>query len=173
MDDGIKGRKIGSTYMTWVGGIGLASLIVCLGLLGTASLGLWPQSGGGGLSFGGIAPERSFSSEPEKRKGNGNPTAPGSSLPPATSVASTFNAGAASGTGANGGGRDTSKEPNQPKRHKSLPAPAIPAGTPPGHGGTPPGHGGTPPGHASGHGPPPPGASAKTVTIGPPGQLKK
>jgi hypothetical protein len=181
MDEGIKGRKIGSTYMTWVGGIGLASLIVCLGLLGTASLGLWPQSGGGGLDFGGIPPERSFSSEPEKkRKGNGNPAAPDGSLPPATRIASTFNAGAASGTGDNGGGRDTSKEPNRPKRPKSSPVPATPAATPPGHGGTPPGHGGTPPGnsgtppgHASGHGPPPPGVSGKTVTIGPPGQLKK
>jgi hypothetical protein len=184
MDDGIKGRKIGSTYMTWVGSIGLASLIVCLGLLGTASLGLWPQSSGGGLSFGGIPPERSFSSEPEKRrKGNGNPAAPDRSLPPATPTAKTFIAGAASGTGGDGGGRDTSREP---KRHKSSPV-APPArtspdhgGTPPGHGGTPPGHGGTPPGHAHSHGPPP-ATSGKTATmhvrgssgLGPPGLLKK
>ena len=181
MDDGIKGRKIGSTYMTWVGGIGLASLIVCLGLLGTASLGLWPQSGGAGLSFGGIPPERSFSSEPEKkRKGNGNPAVPDRSVPPATPTARIFNAGAASGTGGDGGGRDTSKEPNRPKRHKSSPVAAIPPGTPPGHGGTPPGHGGTPPGQAHSHGPPP-ATSGKTATVdvrgssglGPPGLLKK
>lgn len=187
MDDGIKGRKIGSTYMTWVGGIGLASLIVCLGLLGTASLGLWPQSGGRGLSFGGIPPERSFSSEPEKkRKGNGNPAVPDRSLLPATQTASTFNAGAASGTGDNGGGGDTSKEPNRPKQQKSSPV-APPARTPPGHGGTPPGHGGTPPGHggttpghAHSHGPPP-ATSGKTAAmpvrgssgLGPPGLLKK
>lgn len=191
MDDGIKGRKIGSTYMTLVGGIGIASLIVCLGLLGAASLGLWPNSGGAGLSFGGIPPERSLSSEGEKRrKGNGNPAAPGSSLPAATSIARTFNAGAPSRTGGNGGGRDTSKEA---KRHKSSPV-APPArtspghggtppghgGTPPGHAGTPPGHGGTPPGHAHSHGPPP-ATSGKTATmpvrgssgLGPPGLLKK
>jgi hypothetical protein len=196
--DGIRGRKIGSTYMTLVGGIGLASLIVCLGLLGTASLGLWPDSGGAGLSFGGIPPERSSSSEAEnKRKGNGNPAAPGSSLPPVTSIARTFNAGASAGTGDNGGGRDTS---NEPKRHKSSPV-APPARTPPGHGGTPPGHGGTPPGHAAappghaatppGHGGTPPGHAhshgppsatrGKTATmhvrgssgLGPPGLLKK
>jgi len=179
MNDEIKGMKIGSTYMTWVGGIGLALLIVCLGLLGTASLGLWPHSGSGGLDFGGIPPERSFSSEAEKKRmGNGNPAAPDSSLPPATPIASTFNAGAASGTGGNGGGRDASKQPNRPKRHKSSPVTPIPAGTPPGHGGT-------PPGHANGHGPPPRGTSGKTrgktVTtpargqsgLGTPGQLKK
>jgi hypothetical protein len=166
MDDGIKGRKIGSTYMTWVGSIGLASLIVCLALLGTASLGLWPQSGGGGLEFGGIPPERSFSSEPEKRKGNGNPAASDRSLPPATPTGRTFNAGAASGTGGDGGRRGTSKEPNRPNRHKSSPVASIPARTPPGHGGTPPGHGGTPPGH----GVTPPGHASG---LGPPGQLKK
>jgi hypothetical protein len=166
MDDEIKGRRIGSTYTTWVGGIGLALLIVCLGLLATASFGLWPHRGGGGLELGGILdipPERSFSSEvrKKKKKGNGNRAARGSS-PPATPIRRTFNAGAPSGTGGNGGGRDTSKEPSRPKRHKSSPVAAMPAGTPPGHGGTPPGHGGTPPGHgptppghADGHGPPP------------------
>jgi hypothetical protein len=185
MDDEIKGWKIGSTYMTWVGGIGLALMIVGLGLLATASLGLWPSPGQGGLELGGIlnfAPDRPVSSEIEKkRQGNAIPAAPDRSLPPATAMAWTFNASASSGNGGNGGRRGTSNGPNRPKQHESSPVAPIPAGTPPGHGGTPPGHGGTPPGHAHDHGPPPPATSGKTLRRpvrgqsgqSPPGQLKK
>jgi hypothetical protein len=169
MDDEIKGWRIGSTYMTWVAGFGLALVLVGLGLLAAASIGLWPARGEGGLELGGIL-NFAESSTAEKKENNGSPPIPKTrSLPPPTQIAR------ASGDAGGRGGRDK-KKTNSKASKASRPSPAPTTTPPPPPVAAPHQHGppSEPPGKSRGrgkkrgieHGRGPSG-------LGPPGLLKK
>lgn len=176
MDDEIKGWRIGSTYMTRVGGIGLTLLLVGLGLLAAASIGLWPSRGEGGLELGGILHFAGSSTAQEKKKeNNGTPPVPTTrSLPPPTQIAR------ASDDAGGRGGRDK-KKTNSKASKASRPSPAPTTTT------SPPRHAAPPVAAPNQHGPPskPPVKSRGRGTrrgiehgrgpsgLGPPGLLKK
>jgi hypothetical protein len=185
MDDEIKGMNIGSTYMTRVGGIGLALLLVGLGLLAAASLGVWPARGEGGLELGGIL---NIAEPPtaEKKENNGSPPIPKTrSLPPTTQIAR-----ASDGAGGRGGPDKNKKETNSEASKASKSSPAPTTAPPPSAAPTtapPPRHAAPPVAAPHQHGPPStsPGKSRGRgkgrgiehprgpLGLGPPGLLKK